>query len=158
MTDTKLMIRKVKRINPKTKTVGYSTSVIINGTTSVDDIATRASSNTTMHKGEIKLGFELALDAAAAELRAGNAVDLGPLGKIYPSVTGKWTEKADEQKKSDLTKGVYYHPSESIKAAIEGSTLSWESTEDEKNESSSTGTGTGTGTGTSTGDGSTLEP
>ena len=52
-------------------------------------------------------------------------VDLGPLGKLYPSVNGKWSKTEEEQTKATLTPSVNYRPSDDIFAAVRGASLKW---------------------------------
>ena len=52
-------------------------------------------------------------------------MNLGPLGKIRPAVSGKWVEKAEDLALSDLTPKLNYVPSDELKAAISGAKLGW---------------------------------
>ena len=60
-----------------------------------------------------------------AKAKDGKAVNLGPLGKIRPAVSGRWVEKAEDLALSDLTPKVNYVPSDELKAAISGAKLGW---------------------------------
>lgn len=121
----KIKISKVKSINPASKKQGVAARVITNGTATFDQLCEEAAHNTTAHKSEVRMGFELGLEEAAKQLKAGMIVDLGPLGKLYPACTSGWFEKAEELTMDAVKTHVNYTPSEDIKAAIAGASLSW---------------------------------
>ena len=148
---TKLKIKKVSQNNPSTGASGYATRVVTNGTMNFDDLAAEAASNTTMHKKEMTAAVGIFLDAVTKYIKQGYIVDLGDLGKLYPSCSGKWTASADGQKKENLTLYVNYRASEDISAAIKGATLTWTNADDEAADSDDDTTDTG-----STGSGSGL--
>lgn len=137
-----LKVRKVKGINPKTKQEGIVARVVSNGKSSFEDICELAGLNTTMNVAELEAAGKLILQAAARQLKNGYIVDLGPLGGIAPSVTGKWVEKSEDLVKGDLTTKVNYRPSDDITAAIQGAKLSWASADDEKKEQENGGANT----------------
>ena len=139
-----LKVRKVKSINPKTKEEGLAPRVVSNGKSAFEDICYLAGLNTTANEAEVEMMGKLILQAAARQLQNGYIVDLGPLGTLYPSVTGKWAKKADDMQKSDLTLKVNYRPSDEIAAAIQGAKLAWASAEDEKKEQENGGANTTT--------------
>ena len=129
-----MKVRKVNAQNPKTQAKGFAARAITNGKQSFADICELAGLNTTMNVAELEAAGKLILQAAARELKNGKIVDLGPIGAIYPAVSGKWAEKAEDLQKSDLTLRVNYRPSDEIDAAIKGAKLAWASAEDEKKE------------------------
>ena len=129
-----LKVRKVKSVNPKTKAEGLTARVVTNGKAAFDEICELAGLNTTANVAEIEMMGKLILQAAARELKNGKIIDLGPIGTIYPSVNGKWVEKAEDLTKADLTLKVNYRPSDDIDAAVKGAKLAWASAEDEKKE------------------------
>ena len=141
----KLNIKKVQVINPATKTMGYATRVVTNGTATFADLCEEAASNTTYHKKEMEATVGIFLDAVAKHLKNGEIIDMDVLGKLYPTVSGKWTATAEEQTKDLLTPGVNYKPSSEIDAAIKGATLSWTTAADETADTEDT-TGTTTTT------------
>ena len=134
MSQTTVKVRKVKSINPKTKQEGVTARVLTNGRAEFSDICELAGLNTTMNVAELEAAGKLILQAAARQLKNGYIVDLGPLGAVYPSVNGKWVEKAEDLTKADLTLKVNYRPSDDIDAAVKGAKLAWASAEDEKKE------------------------
>ena len=77
------------------------------------------------------MGFELGLEEAAKQLKAGMIVDLGPLGKLYPACTSGWFEKAEELTMDAISTHVKYLPSADIKSAITSASLSWAKAEEE---------------------------
>ena len=134
MSDLKLKIKKQlfkRKVDGVTK-AGYIGKVITSGKSSFDQIARDSAKNTTLHPKEASLAAELLLEGIVDKLKAGIIVDLGPLGTLYPGVSGKWEEDKDLLKLSDMTPKVNYKPSEDIAAAIKGATLSWATEKDEK--------------------------
>ena len=166
----RLRVKKSGRKNPITKKLGTSARVLTNGTADFDDIVKEAGHNTTMHKAELRMAFELGIEATAEMLKQGYIVDLGPLGKLYPSCSSGWYEKEEDLKLSDVKPTLYYRPSEEVEAAIKGAKLVWaKAGEDDGNEEeeepggaspepsqgggNSGGTNTGDNTGGNTGGG-----
>ena len=139
-----LKVRKINQVNPRTKAKSFVARAITNGKQSFEDICELAGLNTTMNVAELEAAGKLILQAAARELKNGKIVDLGPIGAIYPAVSGKWAEKAEDLQKSDLTLKVNYRPSDEIDAAIKGAKLAWASAEDEKKEQENGGENTTT--------------
>lgn len=127
----KIKISKVNSINPVSKKAGVAARVLTNGTATFDTLCEEAAHNTTAHKSEVRMGFELGLEEAAKQLKAGMIVDLGPLGKIYPACTSGWFEKAEELTMDAIKTHVNYLPSDDIKAAITSASLSWAKAEEE---------------------------
>ena len=129
-----LKVRKIAFKHPKTKQAGFVARVLTNGTETFDDICEIAGMNTTYAQEEIVACAGLMLKAAARQLKNGMIIDLGPLGKLYPSVSGKWVEDADDLSLSDLTPHANYRPSDEISQAIKSATLGWATEKDEKDE------------------------
>ena len=150
----KLKIKKAKMVRKidGVKKEGFYGRVITNGTKTWEQIAEEASRNTTVHKAEMKVASELLLDAVTAQLKNGYIVDLGPIGKLYPAVNGKWDENADNLQLSDMKPKVNYKAGADIEAAVKGASLSWttEAETDENTVSDDDNTQTG-GTGGTTG-------
>lgn len=144
MAQLTLKVRKVKGINPKTKQEGLVARVVTNGKQTFEDICELAGLNTTMNVAELEAAGKLILQSAARELKNGKIVDLGPLGTVYPSVNGKWVEKADDLTKADLTLKAVYRPSQDIDNAVKSAKLAWASAEDEKKEQENGGENTTT--------------
>lgn len=156
MTQLKLKLTKQKFKNLQTKQDGFIARVKSNGTAGFDEICELASTNTTVHVGEMAAAFRLALDAIAKALKQGMIVDLGTVGKLYPAVSSKWTATEAEQKIANVTAKVAYRPSQEIQAAIASAKLSWANGTDD-NEADTTdadGSGSGDSTSTSSGNGS----
>lgn len=160
-TQLTLKVKKVNQVNPKTKAMGYAARVLTNGTESFDDLVDYASHNTSLHRIEVSGAAQLILEAAARALKNGKIVDLGPLGKIRPSVLSKWVEDPKTLTKADLTKSLNYSASPDIVAAIQSAKLSWSSAEDEESDTTEDGgnqqpaggdDNTGNGNGGGTGD------
>jgi len=123
----KLKVKKAKMVRKidGVKKEGFYGRVITNGTKTWEQIAEEASKNTTVHKAEMKVASELLLDAVTAQLKQGFIVDLGPIGKLYPAVNGKWEENGDNLQLTDMKPKVNYKPGADIDAAIRGASLSW---------------------------------
>ena len=129
-----LKVKKVAMKHPRTKQPGFAARVLTNGTESFDDICEIAGMNTTYAQEEIVACAGLMLKAAARQLKNGKIIDLGPLGKLYPSVNGKWVEKEEDLTLADLTPKANYRPSEEISEAIRGASLGWATAKDDEKE------------------------
>ena len=140
MAQMTLKVKKVNQINPKTKLMGLAARVLTNGTETFDDLVDYASHNTSLHRIEVSGAAQLILEAAARALKNGKIVDLGPLGKIRPSVLSKWVTDPKQLTKADLTKSLVYSPSADIEAAIQSAKLAWASAADEEEDQDGDGT------------------
>lgn len=129
-----LKVKKIAFKHPKTKQPGFVARVLTNGTESFDDICEIAGMNTTYAQEEIVACAGLMLKAAARQLKNGKIIDLGPLGKLYPSVSGKWVEKEEDLSLSDLTPKANYRPSDEVSEAIRGASLGWATAKDDDKE------------------------
>ena len=125
MSQLKLKVKKTVKVKPRTQERGYTARILTNGTADFDDIVEDASENTTMHKAELKMAIELCMDSIAKVLRQGFIVDLGPLGKIYPSCSSGWFEHKDNLKLASVKPQLYYRPSEEMEAAVRQAKLVW---------------------------------
>lgn len=134
MSQMTLKVKKVNQVNPKTQEMGYAARVVTNGTETFDDLVDYASHNTSLHRVEVNSAAQLILEAASRALKNGKIVDLGPLGKIRPSVLSKWVTDPKKLTKSDLTKSLIYSASADIDAAIQSAKLAWSSAADEEEE------------------------
>lgn len=153
MAKLKLKVAKSGRVNPQTKAKGFTARVITNGTAGYEDIVAEACHNTTLHKAEAKVALELCMESVAEMLKQGYIVDLGPVGKLYPSCASGWVEKAEDLQLSSLTPSLYYRPADEVVAAIKGATLQWaKETEEDEEEEAGGGSGTGGGTTPPSGD------
>ena len=132
MSKLTLKVKKIAFKHPKTKEPGFVARVLTNGTESFDDICEIAGMNTTYAQEEIVACAGLMLKAAARQLKNGKIIDLGPLGKLYPSVSGKWVEKEEDLSLNDLTPHCNYRPSDEVSEAIKGATLGWANAKDEE--------------------------
>jgi len=105
----------------------------------------------TLDFREAELACKMMIDGIVENLRNGYIVDLGVLGTIYPAVTGKWDEDAENLQLSDMKPKVNYKPGADIDAAIKGAQLSWttekETDENTVSDSDQTDPGTGGGSG-----------
>ena len=108
MAQLKLRIKKISSKKPVTKEPGFATRVLTNGTAAFDDIVKEAGRNTTMHKAELRMAFELCMDSVTEMLKQGYIVDLGPIGKIYPSCSSGWYEHEEDMKLADVKPQLYY--------------------------------------------------
>ena len=131
-----LKVKKIAFKNPHTKQPGFVARVMTNGTETFDDICEIAGMNTTYAQEEIVACAGLMLKAAARQLKNGKIIDLGPLGKLYPSVSGKWVEKEEDLSLNDLTPHTNYRPSDEINEAIKGANLGWATAKDDDKEES----------------------
>lgn len=120
-----LKLSKSKAINPSTKKMGFRTTVKSNGKADMDSLVASASKNTTMHKAELRMAFELMLDAIQESLTAGKNVELKGIGNIGFSCSGAWTATADEQTSVEHKIGVAFYPSQEVHAAVATAKTSW---------------------------------
>lgn len=120
-----LKLSKSKAINPFTKKMGYRTTVKSNGKADMDSLVVSASKNTTLHKAELRMAFELMLDAIKENLSAGNIVELRGIGNIGFSCSGAWTETPEEQTAVEHKIGVSFFPSQEVHAAVSTAKTSW---------------------------------
>ena len=120
-----LKLSKSKALNPSTKKMGYRTTVKSNGKADMDSLVASASKNTTLHQAELRMAFELMLDAIKENLSAGNIVELKGIGNIGFSCSGSWTETPDEQTAVEHKIGVSFFPSQEVHAAVATAKTSW---------------------------------
>lgn len=136
-----LKLSKTKAFNPSTKKMGFRTTVKSNGKADMDSLVASASKNTTAHPAEIRMAFELVLDAIKESLSAGKIVELKGIGNIGFSCSGAWTEKAEEQTAVEHKVGVTFFPSQEVHAAVTAAKTSW--TKDNEGNEPTTGVGGG---------------
>lgn len=141
----KIKILKAKAINPVTKAIGYVARVVTNGTATFEDLCEAASRNTTLHKSEVRTGFELGLEEAALQLKKGFIVDLGPIGKIYPSCSSGWVKAEEELSLENIKTHVYYKPSQEINSSILSASLSWSKQTVDETQTGTSGSGSSSG-------------
>ena len=120
-----LKLSKTKAYNPSTKKQGYRTTVKSNGKADMDSLVASASKNTTLHKAELRMAFELMLDAIKENLSAGNIVELKGIGNIGFSCSGAWTETPEEQAAVEHKIGVSFFPSQEVHVAVATAKTSW---------------------------------
>lgn len=140
----KLKVNKSKSYNPAKKAYGFAATVKSNGSVSFDELAEEAGHNTSMNPAEVEACAKLFVQACVNEIKKGMIVDLGPLGKLYPACTSGWVENAEELTLDQVKPHVNYTPSEDIKAAILGASLSF-ARADETDESQAPAQGSGSG-------------
>ena len=127
-----LKIQKTKHVNPSTGKKGFVARIITNGTAGFEEIAEDACENTTMHKAEAQLAFGLCIDAIVERLKQGMIIDLGPLGKLYPSCSSGWTATEEELSAERVKPSLNFRPSNELDAAIKSATLQWTNAEKKK--------------------------
>ncbi len=138
----KLRVTKVKMKNLVSKKMGFAARVVTNGTADYDDIVEDAAEDTTFNKDEIRAAAGIFCRAAAKMLKQGYIVDLGPIGKLYPSCQSKWVEDEEDMKLSDVKPSLYFHPADEVDAAIKSASLVWaKKGEEEEEEPGGTNTG-----------------
>lgn len=125
MAKSKLKIAKVGHINLSTKTMDFRARVITNGKASYDDIVAEACHNTSLHKAEAKTALELCMETVVEMLKQGYIVELGPVGTLYPTCTGKWAEKAEDLQLDSVKPSIRYRPGRDMAAAIKEAKLQW---------------------------------
>ena len=128
----KIKANKLTRTVEGVKKKGYYGRVITNGTKTFADIAKESARNTTLHPKEAELAANLLLDAITERIKDGFIIDLGPIGKLYPAVSSKWVEDAEDLSLSDMQPRVNYRPSDDIAGAVRGASLAWATEKDEQ--------------------------
>ena len=137
----KLKVKKANSKKPVTKEAGFVARVLTNGTAEFDDIVKEAGHNTTMHKAELRMAFELCMDSVTEMLKQGYIVDLGPIGKIYPSCSSGWYEKEEDIKLADVKPQLYFRAGEEVEGAIKAAKLVWaKASDDEEDDEEGGGT------------------
>ena len=155
MSKLKLKVVKQNRINPATKVMGFAARVLTNGTADYSDIAEDAAEDTTFNVDEIRAAAGIFCRAAAKMLKQGYIVDLGPIGKIYPSCTSGWFEKAEELTLESVKPNIYFRASEEVQTAIRGASLVWAKADEAEEDNLAPSAGDNEGSGTDTGGGTT---
>lgn len=150
-----LKLSKTKTLNPSTKKMGFRTTVKSNGKADMDSLVASASKNTTLHQAELRMAFELMLDAIKENLSSGKIVELKGIGNIGFSCSGAWTETAEEQTNVEHKIGVSFFPSQEVHAAVATAKTSW-TKDGDGDEPTSPDTG-GTGGGQNPGGGGEME-
>lgn len=127
MANLKLKIKKVlfKRKMEGVTVPGYIGRCITNGTATFEEILKISCKGSTLDFREAELAAKMLIDGITENLKNGKIVDLGPVGKLYPAVNGKWVTDPDELSLSDMKPKVNYSPGDDIAAAIRGAQLSW---------------------------------
>ena len=105
--------------------MGFRTTVKSNGKADMDSLVASASKNTTMHKAELRMAFELMLDAIQETLSEGKSVELKGIGNIGFTCSGAWTQTAEEQMGVEHKIGVAFYPSTEVHAAVATAKTSW---------------------------------
>ena len=136
----KLRIKKANSKKPVTKEAGFVARVLTNGTAEFDDIVKDAGRNTTMHKAELRMAFELCMDSVTEMLKQGYIVDLGPIGKIYPSCSSGWYEKEEDIKLADVKPQLYFRAGDDVEGAIKAAKLVWAKASDDEEDEEEGGT------------------
>lgn len=145
MSQLKLKVKKAGSKHPITKQLGFTARVLTNGTAAFDDIVKEAGHNTTMHRAELRMAFELCIDSVVEMLKQGFIVDLGPIGKLYPSCTSGWYETEKDMKLEDVKPGLYYRAGDDVAGAIKAAKLVWAKASDEEEEEEEGGDTPGSG-------------
>ena len=120
-----LKLSKTKTVNPQTKEMGFRTTVKSNGKADIDSLVASARKHTTMHKAELRMAFELMLDAIQETLSEGKSVELKGIGNIGFTCSGAWTKTAEEQVGVEHKIGVAFYPSTEVHAAVATAKTSW---------------------------------
>lgn len=141
MAKLKLRVTKAKNRQPVTKKLGYVARVLTNGTANYEDIVEDAAEDTTFNVDEIRAAAGIFCRAAAKMLKQGYIVELGPIGKLYPSCSSGWFENADELKLADVKPSLYFKPADEVDAAIKSASLIWAKASDEEGEDDEPGDG-----------------
>ena len=132
----------VRKINGE-KVTGYYGRVITNGTKTFEEILKYSVKGSTSDYREAKMAVELLIDGIVENIKQGYIIDLGPIGKLYPSVTGPWEIDPDDLRLNNLRGKVVYGPADDILGAVKAATLQWASAKDENKPTTEEEAGTG---------------
>lgn len=133
MAKAKLKVSKSKLININLKKMGFIARIDTRGRASYEDIVAQACHNTTLHKAEAKTALELCMETVVEMLKQGYIVDLGPVGTLYPTCTGKWEEKAEDLQLSSVRPSIRYRPGRDMASSIREAKLQWTREEEKDN-------------------------
>ena len=125
MTKMKLKVVKSGRIHPQTKVKGYAARAVTSGMAGFDEIVAEACHNTTMHRAEAKVAFELCMETVVRMLMQGYIIDLGPLGRLYPKCSSAWVERAEDLLIENVVPSIHYRPTKAMDEAVRGAKLQW---------------------------------
>ena len=125
MAKMKLKVAQVRNLHPGSKKVGYYARIITRGTAGYDRLVETVCRNTSIHRSEAKVALDLCMEGVAELLAEGYIVDLGPVGRLYPSCSSGWKASAAELKLADVKPSLYYRPTRELATAIEGASLQW---------------------------------
>ncbi len=139
MGQLKLKVKKVGSRNPINKQLGFTARVLTNGKAAFDDVVREAGRNTTMHRAELRMAFELCIDTVTELLKKGLIIELGPLGKIYPSCTSKWYVNEDDMKLGDVKPQLYFRAGEDVESAVKAAKLMWAKGSEERADNTNEG-------------------
>ena len=128
----KLKVKKVRMKNLQLDLMGYAARVITNGKADYDMIAKSTSRNTTLHHAELKAALEMCMETVADLLKEGYIVDLGPVGRLYPSCNSQWAAKEEDLLLANVRPTLYFHPADELNSAVRGATLAWAKASDEE--------------------------
>ena len=125
MAKVKLKVERAGHINPHTMKVGFIPRVLTSGTAGFEEIVEEACRNTTLHRAEARAAFEVCMDKVAEMLMQGYIIDLGPVGRLYPSCSGRWVERAEDMRLEGVVPTINYRPTKAMGAAMRGAALQW---------------------------------
>lgn len=130
----KLKIKKalLKRKINETLTDGYYGRAVTNGKATFDELCQSAGKGMTLDPIEIEACAKAFCRDAAEQLALGKIVELGPLGRLYPSVTSKWSEDKDALELTDMRTRVNYRPGDTVAAAVRSAAIAWATEEEAK--------------------------
>lgn len=113
-------------VHPSTKKTGYTARMVSNGAINFNDMVAEACTNTTLNKSEAKMAFEVCIDSIVRNLKKGFIVDLGPVGKLYPSCSSGFVENAEDLTLSKVRPSLVFRPGKELAQAVRGASLQWE--------------------------------
>lgn len=114
--------------NPSTGEAGYRATVRSNGKNDMDALVELASKNTTMNKAEMRMAFDLMLDAIEQSLAEGKGVELRGIVTIGFTCNGPWTKTIAEQHSAQHRLGLSFHPGAVVRNALAKATFKWRHT------------------------------
>lgn len=121
--------KMVKLVNGQ-KIMGWAARMLTNGTATIDDLVEEAAINNSANPAEIRMALDLCMQVTGQFLANGYIVDLGPLGKLYPTTNSKWVENEEDLELRFIETDVRFVPSAKLLKGVHSAEKVWASKKD----------------------------
>lgn len=126
----KIVKARMIRIIDGVKKTGWVARMLTNGTVTIDDLVEEASINNSANSAEIRMALDLCMQVTGQFLANGFIVDLGPLGKLYPTTNSKWVENEEDLELMYISTDVRFVPSAKLLKGVHSAEKAWASKKD----------------------------